>query len=255
MLFLLLFLNIFLVHKFNKKLTLLILLFAFLATGLIDYRDFFYFREPLVSVATTISEILIVQCTALLISKHRDLRALFVGITSSVYVLFGNVMCSIVQTYTENFSFAIIAQVLSHTLLISLLIWRLRNDFLEQLKFIKKGWLQLCLISSLFYLSIYTLVVWPVNANDNPKVYLSAICIIILIELTYILIFKFLSNQVKENELQSNNTYLELYASRLKKESDALAMANERAAVMRHDMKHFTAMLVGYINSGELKNH
>lgn len=252
--FLLLFAAFFLPLRYGKKKTSAVLLLGYLVTGIMDYYCFIVVKNGQVPLAITFAEILAIQVIPLIISKYRDFRSVFIGITASAYVLGGNVLGS--TLYIADFGNAVCmaASVLIHGILLGVFVIWLRKGILQILSNKSVNWASLCLIPSLFYAAIYAICSWPADIYETPKNLLGAYFILCLLVTTYVLIIQLFIRIQRDGELRRSMEYLEDYAKRLKYEADILQEREHGASVLRHDLRHYIIMSENYLETGDLES-
>lgn len=251
LLFLLAFLVVFLPLRYGKAVTGIILLGCFTITGILDYWYLMEGENYKNPVVLTLIEIIIVQITPFLISEYRDFRAMFVGFTAAAYVLTGNVVSSVLYLAGVNLAVNLICQCLIHLLLLGGLAWKIYESFRESLKNEDLKWGELCMIPAMFYTSVYAMTTWPANIYDQPQNLLGVCCIMVLMVMSYIMIVQLFARQKQDNEMKRSMEYLENYASRLKHEADTVQEKEMEAAVMRHDLKHYSILINSYLEEGK----
>lgn len=248
--FLLAFVAVFLPLRYGKRMTGLILFGCFLVTGVLDYFYLIVKQNEVFPVVLTVTEIVVVQITPFFISRYRDFRAMFVGFTAAAYVLAGNIASSIL--YLAGFSLVVntVCQCIVHALLLGVLAWKIRESFLISLKNTDLQWGKLCLIPAMFYVAVYTISMWPANIYRHPENLVGVCCILVLMVSSYIMIIQMFVGLKQEEELKRSVEYLENYASRLKSEADTIQEKEMEAAVIRHDLKHYSILIHSYLEEG-----
>ena len=113
--FLMLFIYLFIEHRYSKVKTAGICFSASLALGISDYLQFNILEDnPLSCALLTVFQILVTQLTSLLISKKRDSKALFMSLSASNYVIAGGVTATILHIWTGSTLFAITGSSVVH---------------------------------------------------------------------------------------------------------------------------------------------
>lgn len=248
--FLLIFLVMFLPLRYGRLKTGFCLLGCFVVTGVLDYFLLVVKGDYQSPVALTLVEIVVVQITPFLISKYRDFRTMFVGFTAAAYVLAGNVISSLLFIAGVKLPVNILCQSLVHALLLGFLVAKMRESVLESLESSDLHWGELCMIPAMFYTAVYTLSTWPANIYRQPENLLGVCCILVLIVCSYVMIIQLFISQKRDSELKRGMEYLENYANRLKTEADTIHEKEREAAVMRHDLKHYSIMINSYLDEG-----
>lgn len=247
--FLLGFLLIFLPLRKNKGLIGLCMMGCFGITGVMDYLFFIAgnYENP---VFHTLAEIVVIQTVPFVICKYRDFRAMFVGFTGAVYVLAGNIACTMLYIVGADLAVNLICQCVIHSLLLGILVWRIRGSFLDSLDNAELQWGQLCLIPALFYTAVYATSMWPANIYRQPENLLGVCSIMALMVVSYIMIIQIFTKMKQEGERKRSVAYLENYANRLKYEADLIQEKEMQAAVIRHDLKHYSILINSYLGEG-----
>ncbi|MDO4344670.1 MAG: GHKL domain-containing protein [Eubacteriales bacterium] len=249
--FLLLFLLLFLPLQNNKKLIACSLLMCYAATGVIEYLLFLNgitYENPIIH---TLLEIVIIQAVPFIISRYRDFRAMFVGFTAAAYVLTGNIVCSTLYIIGASLPVNVICQCMVHILLLGILTWKIRRNLLISLENKELQWGSFCIIPALFYTATYALSTWPANIYMQPQNLLGVCAILVLMAIAYIMIFQTFARSKQEIEQKRSMEYLENYASRLKYEAEVTQKKEMEAAIIRHDLKHYSILINSYLGEGK----
>lgn len=248
MLFLLAFMLLFLRLRHSIPKSLAIAAACFTLTWALDAWVYVATGAVAVQIACSVIEGAMVQGTAFLLSKYRDFRALFTGLTSAAYVLFGNVAFSAVNLAAGSQA-AMAAQIAVHTALLLYFSLRLRPSYLSEMDLPSKVWMPLCVLPLLFYCTVYSLYVLP----GTPAVYsvISALFVLLLMAASYLLVFRLVSQQRRETDLMRNNEYLEMYAKNLQQSTRQQQEAQAETALIRHDMRHYAALANAYLDADE----
>lgn len=254
MIFLLLFILAFTPLRYGKDKTIAVIGICFVTTGIGDWIQFFVYPTTMATLIVTVVQIVIVQATAIILCKYRDGRALFTGISAAAYVLMGNVMCSTAYILSRSFAAGILVASVVHTLCLSILLYTVRDAYLEELQARKKGFGMLCIVPALFYGIVAALAVWPMNIYENPGNSVAIVLVLILMITTYMMIIKMFSRQRIENEALLSKEFLDTYTKRLQHEIAAVKEQEEKAAILMHDMRHRVAMLLSYLDKGDMQS-
>lgn len=251
MLFLALFLLLFVRLKYSIRQSVLILTIFYLLTGVIDGVECLYLGRTQHTLLGIILQIFLVEVTALLLNEYRDFRGLFTGITSALYVIPGNLAGVIGYLFSDSNLWGIVLQFLLHGVLLAILCWLVRKEYLHEMASIQYGWGFLCLIPICFYLLLNTLIVWPSNIHEVPQNIFAVSAALMLLILVYILITTFFARRREQYELTWKNDFLEQHVHNLEKEMEAIEMINKEMAVMRHDLYHYLDLVFVYLDNGE----
>lgn len=251
MLFLIIFQLLFLTLHYKKWRSIAIGAGCFILTGFMDYILFFVRFRMENQLLSTMVQIVVVQATAYFLCRYRDFRALFTGLTSSIYVLPGNIISVIIYIGTGKVYIALTVQAIVHLILLGILVVVLRENYLSEMEEESKSWWKLCVIPVLCYMVTYTLACWPGNLYERRENCVTALLLLMLIGITYVLMFKLLAKQRMERELELGREFLETYAWGLSREADVLKKAEEKIKVLRHDSRHVYQLIAVYLETGE----
>lgn len=250
MLFLLVFQLLFLPLRYKKIISIGIAAGCLAVTGLLDYIKLFTDYGLGNELFTTVIQIVIVQGTAYILCWYRDCRALFTGITSSTYVLPGNIISTIIYMYMQDLAAALLTQAAVHIVLLVLMA-ALRWYYLREMEISGKTWWEMCTLPALFYAVMYTMACWPGSLYERKENWLAAVLFLILMGVTFILVVKMFAQQNIDNELERNKEFLETYAWGLRREAETLRNAEEKMRIMQHDSRHVYRMIGTYLAEGK----
>ena len=151
--FFLAFIYVFLVHRYSRKKTLGICFLSCFAMNLPDYFKLNIFTDnPLFYFCTTIIQIAIAQLTGLFISRTRNAKTLFIGLSASNYVVVGSITASILYIFTGSVNIALAGNLLMHLAILLILYHKIGDIFRRFLeRELKTSWWGLCLIPVFFF--------------------------------------------------------------------------------------------------------
>lgn len=251
MLFLLAFLVAFLPLRFSLKKSIGIAAAVYLITAPIESLQCHLMEGNVFTVELTLLDSLLVQLTAFLLCRYRDFRALFVGVTAAAYVMVGNLAGTVVFVETGRIFPAVRVQVALHILTYCVLFRWSRRDFLSE-TVQPKYWGWFCLIPALLYSIEYSLSVWPQSVYDKPENVLPILLVLIMMIVTYTLVFSFIARLRKDYTYQHDIDCLTTSVSSLKHEIES-AQENQLAlSILKHDMRHDNNVLLAYLEEGRL---
>ncbi len=111
--FLLIFIYLFIVHRFSRVKTVMICLCAFLMLTATDVLKLNLFPDSkLCYAAVTVFQIVVTQATGLMIARERNGKVLFLGLSASNYVIAGSIMASVLQICTKKEGLALTGSLL-----------------------------------------------------------------------------------------------------------------------------------------------
>lgn len=250
-LFVLGYIFLFSIQKYDKKRSFGILLLCYLIMGMLDWWDIYMMQKTTESTPVMLLQIVLVQATCLLIFAYRDFRALFTGFTAAVYVLFGNFLCDMIYAYTKSYVLGIAVQILGHSLILAFLFLTIRKEYLWEQENTEKGWGVLCLIPALFYCIVVSLIAWPRDFLQEFQNELTTIFVLILMIAVYVIIASGFYQRRKEQELNHDIDLLQNHAKNLRDELQLSQEKDAEMAIIRHDYHHYINLMRIYLESDE----
>lgn len=190
---------------------------------------------------TIIAQMLIVQGTALVLSKYRDFRGLFTGLTSSNYVLFGNLIARICFAVEGLVWLSVIAGMTVNLLFLAGLAYWLRPSYMEYQTVDRREWFGLCMIPSAFYISLLFLMRCLSGTNLLQNV--AMLSVLLTLYMTYGVVFRMINSVNREDKMQKERDMLETSVRSLKRSMEDAYIAERRAAISHHDRKHLIRTL------------
>lgn len=236
-------------HKPSKSILMSVVCFS--VCTLCDYLTAFEPECGLGTISNTLLQAGLLQLTVFIACKYHDGRALFVGLTGAAYVLLGNALGVEFYVWSGHFFAGLFIAVSMHFLVFTLLYIKLREAFLAQLEKQERRWLRLCIIPFLFYLSVYSVMVWPADIDENPENLLGILFILILMIASYTIIFSSMHNYEKLEKQRADLALMEKYAAGMRQQLELMRVNEEKSAILRHDMKHFSVVLSGFLKNRE----
>ncbi len=251
-LFLVVFLWIFLPHRYPKWATLLLAL-LYAATGVLDHILCRTIR-PGVSAAGNLAlfvEALLVLGTAVLISQQRDSGVFLVAMTSCTSDLAIVTVNCVLCALTDNPLTAMIGSVLFGTAMLSLMVRNNRKVRLSELPRSSEGRRELCLIPALAFVALYVTCVLPGNVFLIPECRIIAVVMIAVTLSYYHLVLTLLRTRAESDALASSNELLESYAACLRRRMEDTKKAQEKLSILRHDLRHRNQMILYYLDTND----
>lgn len=190
---------------------------------------------------TIIAQILVVQGTALYLTEYRDFRGLFTGLTSSNYVMLGNLVAIAVYAAGAGTGISLGIGVGMHLLFLGVLAHYLRPPYLESQLANRQEWMGLCLIPSGFYLALLLLVA-STDRGSLPR-NLAALSLLLTQYLAYVIVFRLINSINREEEMQKEREMLETSIKALKLSVEEAYAAERRTAIQNHDRRHMIRTL------------
>lgn len=251
--FLMLFIYLFITHRYSKAITRLICCSSFLLLCATDVIKLNIFPDSdLCYFAVTIFQILVTQSTGILISKKRNSKVLFMGLSASNYTIIGSVSATILYIYGKNSGLALFGNFTIHIVLLFILYKTLRNTWLKQYENeYTTGWWELCLIPVFFYCSFSCIAFFPYTLYDNPENILGILCMLLTMCVSYIVVLRYIESDSNRKDIYWKNVLFESYIKGLENQYYLVEQSEKKLRILRHDMRHYSNMIRLLLNQGE----
>lgn len=251
--FFLVFIYLFMVHRYSKRKTVAICVASCLIMNLLDHFKLnMHTGNRYVYFFTTITQIAIAQFTGLLISKKRNSRVLFISLSASNYVIVGSITASILYILTGNTYLALAGNLLMHLVILSVLYYKIGtifHKFCERDS--QKSWWGLCLIPVFFFCSFSCLAFFPYTLYDYPENILVSIFLMITMLVSYVAVMRYLDSETKKVEEYWKNVMFESYIKGLESQNYLVEQSEQNLKILRHDMRHYSMMIDSLIDQKE----
>lgn len=251
--FLLIFIYLFIVHRFSRARTVLICLSAFLVLCATDILKLNLFPDSkLCYAAVTVFQIVVTQATALMIARERNGKVLFLGLSASNYVIAGSIMASILQIYTENEGLALAGSLFVHAgILVFLHVW-LRDTWLQtyERKYIKEWW-GLCLIPVFFYCGFSFLAFFPHTLYEIPDNIPGVMLFILTMFVSYAVVLRYVKSESKRTDIYWKNVLFKSYIKGLENQYNLMEQSERNLKILSHDVRHYSGMILSLLEQGE----
>lgn len=251
--FLMLFMYLFISHRYSKTKTACICFSSFLILTMTDCLKLDIFADSsFCYVSVTVFQILVTQFTGILISKHRDSKVLFIGLSASSYVIAGSVSATILFTWTQNMLVSVIGGFFVHAGILAVLCNRIRDIGLryQERESIQGQW-GLCLIPVFFYCSFSFLAFFPYTLDENPHNIPGVIFFIITMIISYVVALRYLESESERAETYWKSVFIKSYVRELEKQYHLLEQSDKNLKIMRHDMHHYSGMINSLLDQEE----
>lgn len=251
--FLMLFIYLFIVHRYSKAKTAGICFSAFLALCISDCLKLNIFPDSrLCYTSVTVFQILVTQLTGLLISKKRDSRVLFMGLSASNYVIAGSITATILYIWTNNMFFTMAGSIVVHVGIMATLYYRIRGIWLRyQDRESMKGWWELCLIPVFFYCGFSALVYFPYTLEENPQNIPGVILFILTMFISYVVVLRYLESESERTGIYWKNVFFTSYIKGLEGQYHLVEQSERNLKILRHDMRHYFSLINSLLEQGE----
>lgn len=248
----LLFAFFFVTRRYNRRISCLFIAIVFILSTLLDIVMMENNMDPMHLIFFTVLQILLTQGGIFLLCKYRDFRTLFTGFSIAVYTFIGCIFGVASYYYTQSIFLSLFIEFCIVILILLLLLRYLRNVYLAEQQLREHGWLPMCLIPALFYTALYTLTSYPGNVHKTPANIVTVFVLLVMMVVAYILMFRILNAQRRDDALLRNNELLETYAKRMERENEILQKAEFETAMLRHDMRHHVRIMAAYLKANQL---
>lgn len=251
--FLVLFIYLFVTHRYSKRKTIGICFSSFLILSITDCLKLNLFPDSdLCYFIVTIFQIFVTQFTGIYISQTRDGRVLFMGLTSSNYVIAGSIISAILHIYTGSMFFSVIGGMVIHLAILLFLYFRIRDiwlDCYEGESF--KVWWELCLIPVFFYCGFSFLAFFPNSIYDYPSISLGVCMFMITMFVSYVVVFRYVESEANRIGIYWKNALFETYIKGLESQYYLVERSEKNLKILRHDMRHYSNMIDSLLDQGE----
>lgn len=251
--FLMLFMYLFIRQRYSKIKTAGICFLSFLILTVTDCLKLNVFADSdFCYVVVTVFQIFVTQLTGIFISKHRDSKVLFIGLSASSYVIAGSVSSSILFVWTKNVLLSTIGGLIVHTGILVVLCDRIRDIGLkyQEREAIKGQW-EICLIPVFFYCSFSFLAFFPYTLDENPRNIAGVIFFIITMIISYVVALRYLESESERAGTYWKSVFIESYVKELEKQYHLLEKSEMNLKIMRHDMHHYSGMINSLLDQEE----
>ena len=251
--FLMLFLYFFITHRYSKAATKWICFLSFVLLTVTDIIKLnLYPESDACYFFVTIFQILLTQFTGIFISKKRNTKVLFMGLSASNYVIIGSVFAAILHIYTGQGIPALIGSFLIHTALLYILYANLREIWLRQYeKEYTKGWWKLCLIPVFFYCSFSFIAFFPRTLYEDPENIPGIVFFIVTMFVSYIVVLQYVHTEADQKNIYLKNVLFESYIKGLENQFYLVEQSEQNLKILRHDMRHFSGMISHLLDQKE----
>lgn len=251
--FLMVFFYLFVTSRFSRRRTFIICVSSFLILNLFDCFKLLLFPDSsLCYLLVTLVQIFVTQFTGLFISRKRDSRMLFMGLSASNYVIAGSVTASILYIYTDHIVLALAGSVFVHLAILLVLFFRIRNICLRCCeKDTLKNWWELCLIPVCFYCSFSFLAFFPHTLYEYPNNIPGSILFLVTMFVSYVVVLRYVESESKRREAYWKNVMFESYIKGLESQYRLVEQSEKNLKILRHDMRHYSGVIDALLDQGQ----
>lgn len=251
--FLMAFLYLFITHRYCAFMTQLICFTSFVLLTATDCIKLNLFPDnDLCYFIITIIQIVLTQSTGILISKKRNTKVLFMGLSASNYVIIGSVLAAIFYIYTGKKTPALVGSFVIHVIILYILCKHLRQLWLRQYeKEYTKGWWKLCLIPVFFYCSFSCIAFFPRTLYEDPENIPGILCFVVTMLVSYVVVLQYVESEANQKNIYLKNVLFESYIKGLENQFYLVEQSEQNLKILRHDMRHFSSMISHLLDQHE----
>ena len=251
--FVVLFMYLFIAHRYSKPKTAAICTASFLAITIPNILKLNLFPDSqLCYFLVTVYQIVMTQLTGLLISMKRDSKALFVGLSASNYVIAGSIMAAIVHIFTGNVVLCTVCCIVTHIIILNILYLKIRDIWISyQKEDVMGSWWKLCLIPVFFYCGFSFLTFFPFTIDDHPENIPGVVMFIIAMFASHVIVFGYVSSESRRTAVYWQNALYESYISGLENQYYLVEQSEKNLRILRHDIRHYSGLIDSLLEQGE----
>ena len=116
-----------------------------------------------------------------------------------------------------------------------------------------KGWLQFCLIPTIYYLTTYFSGKYDFSGQKQTDAMLISGGLLLLVGAAYFLILKFFRQTYEKMELKKQQDVLKIQTAAAQTNIEQLEQEQEKMRYFQHDVRHHAQMLRAFLQSGEIE--
>lgn len=257
-LFVMLFIYLFIESRYSKPKTAAVCIASFFAVTVPNVLKLNLFPDnALCYFLVTVYQIAVTQLTGLLISKKRDSKVLFLGLSASNYVIAGSIMAAVLHICTRNLYLCIGGCIATHVVLLRILYVKLREIWIFYQKRESMGnWWRICLIPVFFYCGFSCFAFFPYTLDDHPENIPGVVMFLVAMFVSYVIVMRYVSGEVRRTEDYWQNMLLASYVRALENQYYLVEQSEKNLRILRHDMRHYTGMIDSLLDQkayGEIK--
>lgn len=251
--FVILFMYLFVAHRYSRRKTIAICMISFLAITTPNILKLNIFpHNRLCYLLVTIYQIVLTQLTGLFISRKRDSKALFVGLSASNYVIAGSIVAAIVHIFTGNLILCTVCCIATHIIILRILYVKIHDIWVSyQQEDVMGSWWKLCLIPVFFYCGFSSLTFFPFTIDDHPENIPGVVLFIIAMFASHIIVLQYVSSESQRTAIYWQNALYESYITGLENQYYLVEQSEKNLRILRHDMRHYSGLIDSLLEQGE----
>lgn len=126
-----------------------------------------------------------------------------------------------------------------------------RRYFLEMQRGMAGGWVWMCLIPASFSALLMGLTYIPTPLTQRPENIPSLVVVAVIVLLIYCSLYAIYRYTRRQKDLERENEVMGLQVDNLTARLETTRAAEERAAALRHDLRHYVALINSCLDSGD----
>lgn len=251
--FVMLFMYLFVAHRYSRRKTITICMISFLAITTPNILKLNIFpHNRLCYLLVTIYQIVLTQLTGLFISRKRDSKALFVGLSASNYVIAGSIVAAIVHIFTGNLILCTVCCIATHIIILRILYVKIHDIWVSyQQEDVMGSWWKLCLIPVFFYCGFSSLTFFPFTIDDHPENIPGVMLFIIAMFASHIIVLQYVSSESQRTAIYWQNALYESYITGLENQYYLVEQSEKNLRILRHDIRHYSGLIDSLLEQGE----
>lgn len=211
------------------------------------FRIYYLFDAVWPKIFVTAANIVTVQACAMVLAKKKDSYTLFIGFSSSIFVLAGNITSCAVLLLSQNYFFAMAVCTLVNAAVFLCMNGTIREICRTILS--KEITIWMCVIPAMYYITFFLMLYFPVFFSQRPESLFSACSLLITVVVMYVLLIQYIYAKSGEKNLLWRNRELHAYIHGIEFQSEAAQVAVQDLKILRHDMRHKDQLLIELLNS------
>jgi len=251
--FLMLFMYLFITHRYSRKATAGVCFTSFMLLNILDCLKLNIFPgSDLCYAAVTITQIIITQSTGIFISSKRNRKVLFMGLSASNYVIVGSVASCILYIYTGSRFIALTGSFVVHLAVLYIVYKVIGELWIKQYETeYTQGWWALCLVPVFFYCSFSAIAFFPNTLYEIPENIPGIVCFMATMFVSYTAVLRYIESESKRKDIYWKNMIFESYIKGLESQYYLVGQAEKNLKVLRHDIRHYSSMISLLLEQGE----
>ncbi len=250
--FVMLFIYLFIESRYSRRKAAAICIASFFAITTPNILKLNIFPDSrLCYFLVTVYQIAMTQFTGIFISKMRDSRALFVGLSASNYVIAGSIMAAVLHIYMGNLFLCTAGCILTHIIILYILYTRIHDIWIGyQKEETMNSWWKLCLIPVFFYCGFSIFAFFPYTLDDHPENISGVVMFIIAMFMSYVIMMRYVSGVATQTSLYWQNRLFESYIEGLENQYYLVEQSEKNLRILRHDIRHYSGMIDSLLDQG-----